>query len=206
MAQKSRKRDTAGKVSGGDTDLPYKEKWRERQERLADEAKRRAEKTGTNPRSGKELPLEEIGGSNEDGSEMEVTNAQRREAADEDDDDEVYYDLVSRQAKDKKAARASAAASKAIGETSAAMPDESAVGPDGKRAITYAIQKNKGLTPHRKKEVRNPRVKKRLRFEEKQKKLRSVRAVYKGEREGRGGYGGEKTGINRGLVKSIKLS
>lgn len=78
------------------------------------------------------------------------------------------------------------------------------LGPDGKRQITYQIQKNKGLTPHRKKEVRNPRVKKRMKFEEKQKKLRSVKAVYKGG-EGRGGYQGEMSGIKTGLVKSIKL-
>lgn len=36
---------------------------------------------------------------------------------------------------------------------------------DGRRAITYQIAKNKGLTPHRKKEQRNPRVKHRKKFE-----------------------------------------
>jgi U3 small nucleolar RNA-associated protein 3 len=56
----------------------------------------------------------------------------------------------------------------------------------------------------RKKEVRNPRVKKRMKFEEKKKKLASMKAVYKGGEE-MGGYGGEKTGIKTGLVKSIKL-
>lgn len=35
---------------------------------------------------------------------------------------------------------------------------------DAKRAITYQIAKNKGLTPHKKKELRNPRVKHRMKF------------------------------------------
>ena len=34
---------------------------------------------------------------------------------------------------------------------------DSAIESQKKRAITYQIAKNKGLTPHRKKEQRNPR-------------------------------------------------
>lgn len=41
---------------------------------------------------------------------------------------------------------------------------DSVVESKGKRAITYQIAKNKGLTPHRKKEQRNPRVKHRNKY------------------------------------------
>lgn len=119
-------------------------------------------------------------------------------------DEDEYYDMVAHGAakkRDDKAARYEALAKARKGER---VVEAEQVGADGKRQITYQIQKNKGLTPHRKKEVRNPRVKKRMKYEEKQKKLRSVKAVYKGG-EGRGGYQGELSGIKTGLVKSIKL-
>lgn len=71
-----------------------------------------------------------------------------------------------------------------------------------KRGITYQIAKNKGLTPHRKKEQRNPRVKHRNKF-------RKARICRKGQvREPRKEvkkYGGEISGIKIGVVKSIKL-
>lgn len=44
-----------------------------------------------------------------------------------------------------------------------------------------------------------------MKYEEKQKKLRSMKATYKGG-EGKGGYQGEQTGIKPGLIKSVKLS
>jgi U3 small nucleolar RNA-associated protein 3 len=119
-------------------------------------------------------------------------------------DEDEYYDMVANGAakkRDDKAARYEALAKARKGER---VVEAAGVGADGKRQITYQIQKNKGLTPHRKKEVRNPRVKKRMKYEEKQKKLRSVKAVYKGG-EGKGGYQGEMSGIKTGLVKSIKL-
>jgi U3 small nucleolar RNA-associated protein 3 len=73
--------------------------------------------------------------------------------------------------------------------------------------ISYQIEKNKGLTPHRKKSVRNPRVKKKEKYKEKQKKLKSMMPVFDSKKKQAGGanYGGELTGIKKGLVRSRKL-
>jgi U3 small nucleolar RNA-associated protein 3 len=67
----------------------------------------------------------------------------------------------------------------------------------GPRSLTRAIEKNKGLTPHRSKAVRNPRVKKRERYEKAKRKVSSQRAVYKGGQGAlEGSYSGEKSGIS----------
>ena len=110
-----------------------------------------------------------------------------------------YYDKVMERSKQKKEKR------KAIANAAGReMQADEVLRAGDKRGITYVIEKNKGLTPRRKKEVRNPRVKKRKKFDEKQKKLGSIRQVYRGG-EGRGGYGGELTGIKANMVKSTKL-
>jgi U3 small nucleolar RNA-associated protein 3 len=76
--------------------------------------------------------------------------------------------------------------------------------PDGsKRQINYEILKNKGLTPHRKKDQRNPRVKHRKKFEKAKKKIKSIkRMVVRQE----GPYGGEITGIKTKLSRSVKFN
>jgi U3 small nucleolar RNA-associated protein 3 len=195
IAQKANRRADAGRDAGGDADLPYRERLRDRQARLNAEAEKRGKKLDEYGR-GTALGGDDSGDNDDD---ADVANAVRGE---EDD----YYDMVtqvSRKKKEDKAERYTAiAAAKAAGKQMRVVEGE--VGEDGKRAIGYVIEKNKGLTPKRKKDVRNPRVKKRKKFEEKKKKLASIRAVYKGGEE-RGGYGGEKTGIKTNLVKSIKL-
>lgn len=75
----------------------------------------------------------------------------------------------------------------------------------GPRSLTRAILKNRGLTPHRPKSVRNPRVKKRMRFEKAKKTVSSQKAIYKGGLSQSGGrYEGEKSGISK-VVKSVRL-
>lgn len=71
-----------------------------------------------------------------------------------------------------------------------------------RREITYQISKNKGLTPYRKKELRNPRVKHRNKFRKALiRRKGAVRTVRKEIKR----YDGEKFGIKAGVKKGIKI-
>ena len=191
ITQKANKRGAAGRNAGGDDDIPHRERLKDRQARLNAEAEKRGRRNVD--------PGAELGGESD---EDDLRQAKEVPADAEDGD---YYDLVAIRTAKKKADKAAfAEAQKQAALQGGQVIQEETVGPDGKRKISYAIEKNKGLTPHRKKEVRNPRVKKRKKYDEKKKKLGSIKPVYKGG-EGRGGYGGELTGIKKGLVKSTKL-
>lgn len=86
------------------------------------------------------------------------------------------------------------------------MVDDASLMPGEHRGINRAIEKNRGLTPHRPKSVRNPRVKKKLRYDKANKKLASMRPVFKGGQAAlQGGYGGEASGISVNTVKSTKF-
>eukprot|EP00873_Tetraselmis_striata_P000222 jgi/Tetstr1/420486/TSEL_011599.t1 len=70
------------------------------------------------------------------------------------------------------------------------------------RAIGRDIEKNRGLTPHRSKEKKNPRKKHRLGYAKAQVRRKGqVQDV----RTPAGGYGGEETGIKARVTKSRKL-
>lgn len=75
--------------------------------------------------------------------------------------------------------------------------------PDGeRRQITYQMSKNKGLTPHRKKELRNPRVKHRNKFRKAViRRKGAVRTVRKELQR----YGGEVSGIKATTKKGVKI-
>ncbi|KAH8236164.1 hypothetical protein KR026_000192 [Drosophila bipectinata] len=77
-------------------------------------------------------------------------------------------------------------------------PDEE----DARRGITYQMAKNKGLTPHRKKELRNPRVKHRGKYRKALiRRKGAVRTVRKEVQR----YGGEMSGIKASVTKSVKF-
>lgn len=70
------------------------------------------------------------------------------------------------------------------------------------RKVTTEIQKNRGLTPHRRKDIKNPRKHARIKFAAAEKRRKgSVVAVRKPE----GPYGGEATGIKAKLSKSVRF-
>ncbi|XP_071117212.1 something about silencing protein 10-like [Haliotis cracherodii] len=73
---------------------------------------------------------------------------------------------------------------------------------EGKRAITYQIAKNKGMTTKRKREQRNPRVKHRKKFEKA--KVRRKGQVREPRTE-MNRYAGELTGIRAGIKCGVKL-
>ena len=79
-------------------------------------------------------------------------------------------------------------------------------GRDEKRAAGWKIMKNQGLKPHKKKEYRNPRKKKRIMYDRALKRRKgAVRAmrVGKGMREA-AEYAGEASGIRSTIVRSRK--
>lgn len=73
---------------------------------------------------------------------------------------------------------------------------------DARRGITYQMAKNKGLTPHRKKELRNPRVKHRGKY---RKALIRRKGAVRTVRKELQRYGGELSGIKAGVTKSVKF-
>ncbi|KAG6895790.1 hypothetical protein C0992_012577, partial [Termitomyces sp. T32_za158] len=181
----ARRKGARSQALGGDDDIPYRERKKERDARLS------RENTKNRGQGGEDLD------NNEPEPRVEMRGRDDDEGA---GDANGYYELVKKQANYKKEQK------KAEYEdmVEAARPnfdEDPSVGP---RSLTRAILANKGLTPHRPKSVRNPRVKKRLKFEKAKKKLSSQKAVYKGGISESGRYDGERSGISK-VVKSIRL-
>lgn len=196
IAQKANKRDAAGKDYGGDADIPHRERLKDRQARLQAEA----EKRGQHKDAGPGVALGQ-----DDGDSGDESPPPRNEDY---EDEEGYYDMIAARSNAKKQTKSDRAAAYAeAAKQNATVIEEEVIGEDGRRMISYQIAKNKGLTPHRKKSVRNPRVKKKEKYKEKQKKLKSIMPVFDSAKKQAGGanYGGELTGIKKGLVRSRKL-
>lgn len=190
IVSKSAKREAAGQSAGGDTDLPHRERRKEKELRMAAEAARRRNDGA------------DLSDGDPDEEDVRVAKQMREQQQQEEEgSDNEYYDMLAGKARQKKAQKQAWHKAEKVGGEVRVVEEE--VAADGKRAVGYVIEKNKGLTPHRKKDVRNPRVKKRKKYEAAKKKLGSKKAVYKGGLQG--SYGGEMTGIKKNLVKSVKF-
>lgn len=164
----------------GDSDLPYRERTKQ-------------EPKGVAQPTDKSADLDDADWDEDDAAAAnEIRNGKA------DSDEEYYADIVA-------AKRANKQAKLEEYETSRPEILDRDVGVDDgqKRLASYKILKNRGLTPHRKKENRNARVKNRMKYDKKMKKLSSTRAVYKAPASN---YGGEMSGVKTNIVKSVKLS
>ena len=185
ITSKSAARHSASLLAGGDTDIPHRDRKREAVKRKRDQV--------DDDDGGIDLDTK-------DPTPQDVAVAKRAREEDEDE----YSRILSTSSKDRKKAKKEAhEAAKEARKVEMDVEQEEGGG-GGKRAIGYVIAKNKGLTPHRKKDVRNPRVKKRNKYEAAKKKLASTKPVWKGGLKG--AYGGETTGIKKNLVKSVKFA
>lgn len=185
----------------GDTDIPYRDRRQIREAVATAKANRAAKSRASVPTTLE--PLEEWGENDWQTRDEVMEDDERDVAPHVDDDDVAYYDLVSTRKRQRKQADKAAYDQQRLDER---VWDDETLAPGEHRTIDYTIAKNKGLTPHRPKTVRNPRVKRRMRYDRAKKRLSSTRAVYKGGQSAlQGGYAGEKSGISTHLVKSRKL-
>ncbi|KAJ2656863.1 something about silencing protein 10 [Coemansia sp. RSA 1200] len=188
IAQGRSKRDAKAKLTG-DMDVPYRDRKAERlryDSKTADSVREQAEQYGDDLDLGMDL-----------GSDI-------GEAGRSDDD---YYKEVAQQAAAKKTqAKAEKKARKDAQwkmVVEANIAEDAEVAGDAKRGVNYQILKNKGLLPRRTKEQRNPRVKRKQRYEKAKKKLSSTGVQV---RKLEGNYGGEATGIKPNLTRSTRFA
>ena len=126
IVQTTNKRDAAGRDAGGDADLPYRERLKDRQARLNAEAEKRGKKT-----------REPLGGSSDE-EDLAVAKELRDGAGSGSED---YYGFIAARSADKKASKAALAAAYAQADSGIVriVDDETVDG--GKRGITRAIEK-----------------------------------------------------------------
>lgn len=186
----------------GDVDIPYRDKRHIRDAVAAAKSNRLAKSKALEDAS---LSGADWGESDWTARDDVMSDGAAGDDGDSDDaeDDAAYYELVSSRKRARKEQQKAAYDQQRLAER---VYDDESLAPGEHRSINYQMEKNKGLTPHRPKSVRNPRVKRRMRYERAKKRLSSTRAVYKGGQSAlQGGYAGEQSGISTHLVKSRKL-
>ncbi|CAG8487593.1 10785_t:CDS:10 [Ambispora gerdemannii] len=166
----------------GDTDIPYKGLYRN------------SNMQTTRKKPNPEAELDDL-----DWDEADKKDSLEFGSQDSND----YYETIKKATESKKLEKRKQYDAQKEQKRNNASEDSNNLPEGAKRQINYQILKNKGLTPHRNKDQRNPRVKHRKKYEKAKKKIKSVKQVVTSQG---GAYGGEKTGIKIGLSRSIKLS
>ncbi|CAK0782908.1 hypothetical protein CVIRNUC_006103 [Coccomyxa viridis] len=175
----------AANVRSGDADLPTKAPLHERRAKFDQIQAKRAAKDSEAP--------EEVGGgrrkkrAKHDISSMDI---------DDDGEEDAFYTQAVELGRSKKSAR------KDKYSAAPSFPPMADQTVEGARPVSKAVEKNRGLTPHRRKDIKNPRVKNKMRFE---KKSKARRGQVQEAREPSGAYGGEATGIKGNVSKSRRF-
>lgn len=118
------------------------------------------------------------------------------------EDDEAYVAAADR-ARERKALRRKEHGAERFAAEPIVAPGLGEIGEDEKREIGGKIAANRGLTPHRNKDYKNPRKKHRIKFDQAVIKRKSaVREVQPGAA---GGYGGELSGIKASISRSRRF-
>ncbi|KAJ3669618.1 hypothetical protein LUZ60_011568 [Juncus effusus] len=187
LASKAKK----AKLVSGDDDLPKRDDIGERRRK---HELRVLARVGTKSNDdGDDVGDDVINDDNDDVSEEEVDDD--GDAVEDESEDEFYKQAKMKQNK-KMMKKELLNAGKQIVPS---LEEEQA---DGKRQISLQIAKNRGLTRARKKLLKNPRKKYRTKHKEWEKKRKGqVRDV----RKPSGPYGGEFTGINPNVSKSVRF-
>lgn len=201
--------DVADLVDGGNASVdPSFSKHRANQKFGADLAAQQAAAAHRNPRSGDaDLPTRET--LSDRRAKMDGIRAKNTVNFNENDDFEGKNNSkrIEREEDDfYRSAKAAAATKKRARQEAHTQPDLLPPSEDpttqGARRINNAIDKNRGLTPHRKRELKNPRKKHRVKYAEANVRRKGqVQEV----RDAGGLYGGERTGIKAKISKSVKF-
>ncbi|KHG07529.1 Something about silencing 10 [Gossypium arboreum] len=183
-------RQNKSKVISGDDDLPKRDDIGERRRKHELRVLAGATVKSEDDHGGEYDMLEE-----DDRGNGGISGDEDGDTEDTEESEDEFYKQVKQQ-------RAAKLAAKAEMYTRTSAPPSLPETVDGKRLITHQIEKNRGLTRQRNKNIKNPRKKYRLQSKKREKQRKGQ---VRDTRKPVGQYGGEASGINVGISRSIRF-